>query len=145
MKLSLSQASKSTQTSKTTLSRWIAKGKISAEKQSNGSYLIDSSELERIKNLKSISNQSHKTVIGQMATMPDTTNETSMLRRELELLHEQRKRDYELIDDLRSRLDQESDERRKLTMMLTDMRANPSKKPTESLRERLARWIAGNP
>jgi excisionase family DNA binding protein len=49
MKLSLSQAAKESGTSKPTLSRWIAKGRVSAERQQDGSYLIDASELDRIR------------------------------------------------------------------------------------------------
>jgi predicted site-specific integrase-resolvase len=143
MKLSLSQAAKETGSSKATLSRWIAKGRISGEKQPNGSYKIDPSELDRIKDLMGNGNGIKKPNLKRMETPSETHNETSMLRREIELLHEQRQRDYELIDDLRRRLDQESEERRKLTMMLTDMRPKAPQKPVESLRVRLARWIAG--
>ena len=52
MKLSLSQAAKKTGVSKPTLSRWIKKGEISAEKLENGGYLIDASELDRVMSMK---------------------------------------------------------------------------------------------
>jgi excisionase family DNA binding protein len=52
MKLSLSQAAKKTGVSKPTLSRWVKKGEISAEKLANGGYLIDASELDRVMSMK---------------------------------------------------------------------------------------------
>ena len=58
VKLSLSQAARESGTSKPTLSRWIAKGKVSAERQQDGSYLIDPSELDRIKDLMRNGNRS---------------------------------------------------------------------------------------
>lgn len=48
MKLTMGQAAKQASVSKTTLSRAVNSGKLSAEKQSNGSYLIDPSELFRV-------------------------------------------------------------------------------------------------
>jgi hypothetical protein len=44
----LGQAAKATGKSKTTISKAIQSGKISAEKQENGSYQIDPSELHRV-------------------------------------------------------------------------------------------------
>jgi hypothetical protein len=44
----LGQAAKATGKSKTTISKAIHSGKISAEKQENGSYQIDPSELHRV-------------------------------------------------------------------------------------------------
>ena len=121
MKLSLSQAAKKTGVSKPTLSRWIKKGEISAEKLENGGYLIDASELDRVMSMKergnSVTGNSNPKML-QIAT----PNETSMLHREIELLLQRLKdRDGE-IDDLRRRLDTESEERRKLTLMLLDRR-----------------------
>ena len=121
MKLSLSQAAKTTGVSKPTLSRWIKKGEISAEKLENGGYQIDASELDRVMSLKERGN--NVTRNGNPETLQMATpNETSMLHREIELLIQRLKdRDGE-IEDLRRRLDTEGEERRKLTLMLLDRR-----------------------
>ena len=121
MKLSLSQAAKTTGVSKPTLSRWIKKGEISAEKLENGGYQIDASELDRVMSLKERGN--NVTRNGNPQTLQTATpNETSMLHREVELLIQRLKdRDGE-IEDLRRRLDTEGEERRKLTLMLLDRR-----------------------
>lgn len=51
MHLTLSQAAKHVGINKATLSRYIKQGKISAEKQEDGSYHIDPSELDRLREL----------------------------------------------------------------------------------------------
>jgi len=121
MKLSLSQAAKKTGVSKPTLSRWIKKGEISAEKLENGGYLIDASELDRVMSMKERGNSVTGNGSPEMLQTV-TPNETSMLHREVELLVQRLKDREGEIDDLRRRLDTESEERRKLTMMLLDRR-----------------------
>ena len=136
MKLSLSQAARESGTSKPTLSRWIAKGKVSAERQQDGSYLIDPSELDRIKDLMRNGNRSGNPNMKQS----ETPQETSALRREVELLRERLDDKDGVINDLRRRLDDETEERRtaqaKLTALLTDQRATAPQKAAEG---RLAR------
>ncbi len=136
MKLSLSQAARESGTSKPTLSRWIAKGKVSAERQQDGSYLIDPSELDRIKDLMRNGNGSGNPNVKQS----ETSQETSALRREVELLRERLDDKDGVINDLRRRLDDETEERRtaqaKLTALLTDQRATAPQKTAEG---RLAR------
>ena len=51
MHLTLSQAAKHVGINKATLSRYIKQGKISAVKQEDGSYHIDPSELDRLREL----------------------------------------------------------------------------------------------
>ncbi len=136
VKLSLSQAARESGTSKPTLSRWIAKGKVSAERQQDGSYLIDPSELDRIKDLMRNGNGSSNPNMKQS----ETSQETSALRREVELLRERLDDKDGVINDLRRRLDDETEERRtaqaKLTALLTDQRATAPQKAAEG---RLAR------
>ena len=136
VKLSLSQAAKESGTSKPTLSRWIAKGRVSAERQQDGSYLIDASELDRIKDLMRNGNGSGNPNMKQS----ETPQETSALRREVELLRERLDDKDGVINDLRRRLDDETEERRtaqaKLTALLTDQRATAPQKAAEG---RLAR------
>jgi len=131
MKLSLSQAAKESGTSKPTLSRWIAKGKVSAERQQDGSYLIDPSELDRIKDLMRNGNGSGNPNMKQL----ETPHETNALQREIELLRERLGDKDEVIHDLRRRLDEETEERRmaqtKLTALLTDQRQKAAEKPVQ--------------
>lgn len=131
MKLSLSQAAKESGTSKPTLSRWIAKGKVSAERQQDGSYLIDPSELDRIKDLMRNGNGSGNPNMKQL----ETQHETNALQREIELLRERLGDKDEVIHDLRRRLDEETEERRmaqtKLTALLTDQRQKATEKPVQ--------------
>ena len=131
MKLSLSQTAKESGTSKPTLSRWIAKGKVSAERQQDGSYLIDVSELDRIKDLMKRGNGSGNPNMKQL----ETPNEANALQREIELLRERLGDKDNVIDDLRRRFDEEAEERRmtqaKLTALLTHEREKAPEKPVE--------------
>lgn len=143
MKLSLSQAAKETGTSKPTLSRWIAKGKVSAERQQDGSYLIDASELDRIKDLTGNGNGSETPPLKQL----ETPHETSALRREIELLRERIGDKDGVINDLRRRLDEETEERRiaqaKLTGLLTDQRATAPQNAAEGFLARAWSFLRG--
>ena len=131
MKLSLSQTAKESGISKPTLSRWIAKGKVSAERQQDGSYLIDVSELDRIKDLMKRGNGSGNPNMKQL----ETPNEANALQREIELLRERLGDKDNVIDDLRRRLDEEAEERRmtqaKLTALLTHEREKTPEKLVE--------------
>jgi excisionase family DNA binding protein len=133
MKLSLSQAAKETGTSKPTLSRWVAKGRVSAERQQDGSYLIDASELDRIKSFMRNGNGSGNPPMKQS----ETPQESSVLQREMDVLRERIADKDGVINDLRRRLDEETEERRmtqaKLTALLTDQRATAPQKAAEGL------------
>jgi hypothetical protein len=52
MQLTLGQAAKAVGMNKATLSRYIKQGKISAEKQEDGSCRIDPSELDRLQDMR---------------------------------------------------------------------------------------------
>ena len=51
MYLTLGQAAKQSGIGKATLSRYIKQGKLSAQKQEDGSYRIDASELDRVQSI----------------------------------------------------------------------------------------------
>lgn len=51
MQVTLGQAAKQLGVGKATLSRYIKQGKLSAQKQEDGSYRIDVSELDRIRGI----------------------------------------------------------------------------------------------
>ena len=120
----LGQAAKEVGCSKATLSRAIKNGKLSAFRNDDNTYSIDPSELQRWVDSNSHRNSKMKRIATQGET-PETPPENSKLQAEAEGLRAQ----VELLkserDDLRSRLDAESEERRKLTAMLTDQRRGP--------------------
>jgi chromosome segregation ATPase len=70
MKLNLIAAAKEVQRDKSTLSRAIARGKLSAERQQDGSYLIDPAELSRA--------YPERRKNSSMATLTDATNEQQL-------------------------------------------------------------------
>ena len=128
MTLSLNQAVKTGKIAKTTLQRALDNGDISATKNNRGHWVIDESEFGRW--LSSRSAEHSKTSNENRRGTPEkTTDKTSDLKAEIKLLQERvagketevRRLENER-DDLRLRLDSESEERRKLTALLTDQR-----------------------
>lgn len=139
MKLSASQAAKETGKSIPTITRAIKSGKISAEKQENGGYLIEASELFRLFDKKQDVSDVTSNILG---------NETPIETKVLEVKLEAKDKEIALLlserDDLRRRLDSESEERRKLTMLLSDMREKTPQKPTEGQKGFWAALIGKN-
>ena len=124
MHLSLGQAAKETGMDKSTLSRAIKSGKLSATRQENGGYAIDPAELFRV--FAPASKDTEQPVLARDTAL-DGWSENQALRMHLETatlrVHldaatlRMREKDEE-IRDLRHRLDIEGEERRKLTLML---------------------------
>ena len=129
MKFTVGTAAKETGKAKSTISRYISTGKISAVKTKGGSYEIDAAELFRVFPRVERSNSSRNSQMERSATHKNT-DETRVLEAKLEFLQQERERERrqleQTIEDLRRRLDAESEERRTLTLMLTDQR--PKKK-----------------
>ena len=121
MTYTLGTAAKATGKSKPTIQRAIKSGRISAKKNDKGNYVIDPAELHRVYPPVSRNGNDNGTLKQNV-----TPNNNTVLQREIELLREQLGRERETISDLRRRLDAESEERRRLTMMITDQR--PKKK-----------------
>ena len=124
MKYTLGQASKETGVSKPTLSRAIKNGDLSASGGGGKSYKIDASELGRW--LEGYRQRNPKVVAPvtphETPETPETSSGNSVLQAKLEIM-EQRFSDAEkTIQDLRTRLDVESEERRTLTRQITDQR-----------------------
>lgn len=118
MVYTVGQAAKATGKSKPTISRAIKTGALSAVKNDDGSYTIDPAELHRIfPPTPSSSNDNPEILRSETPALQAT------LQREIELLRERLTDKDAVIDDLRHRLDRESEERRKLTAILTDQRA----------------------
>jgi hypothetical protein len=124
MHLSLGQAAKETGVDKSTISRAIKSGKLSATRKENGGYAIDPAELFRV-----FASASQET--GPPALAHDTTRdgwsenqalrlqwEATALRMQLEAATLRIQDKDAEIRDLRHRLDTEGEERRKLTLML---------------------------
>ena len=125
MKFTVGTAAKETGKAKSTISRYIKQGRLSAEKTANGSYAIDAAELFRVFPRVEWSNGSRNGEIERSATHKNT-HETGVLEAKLEAAEQRIADKDKTIDDLRRRLDEESEERRRLTMMLTYQR--PKKK-----------------
>ena len=96
--------------SKPTVLRAIQAGRISASRDATGGWVIEPAELQRV-----------YPVSVQRNAAP-TRDEPAVLRRELEVLREERERERHeaqaTIADLRRRLDAEAEERRRLTAVL---------------------------
>lgn len=142
---SLTEAAQAAGKSKSTVLRAIKKGKISATKDGNGQYQIEPVELFRAypdatdDALRDAPNGAPRTTHDAPRNADDAPEinalqaEVKGLQGQVDLLTSER-------DDLRGRLDTESEERRKLTMMLTDQREAP--KPAERQGTRAGFWIA---
>lgn len=120
MSWSVSRAARETGLSKSTISRAIKSGRVSAAKQHDGSYLIEPAELFRVypRNVaQPPSDARHDAVRNPLEEASTTSlNEIELLRLKLamteELLAQERensKRQYETVLDLRKRLDAATD------------------------------------
>jgi hypothetical protein len=115
MTLSLGQAAKEVGLDKSTLSRAIKRGKLSAQRTDSGGYAIDPAELFRV--FPPASQTSH-TTSPPIGVPSETLIENRELRIKLEAAELRLREKDDEIHDLRHRLDAESDERRKLTLRL---------------------------
>lgn len=144
MPYTLGEAAKATGKSKPTIQRAIKNGSISAMRKDDGSYSIDPAELHRVYAPVTPLAGNDTGDMKQLVTPSETPvlqAQLAGLRGELEQVKGER-------DHLRRRLDTEADERRRLTMLLTDQRQQqppaPRPSPTvEGWRRRLAGWIVG--
>jgi hypothetical protein len=120
MKHTLGTAAKATGLSKTTIHRAIKSGKLSANRNENGSFEIDASELHRVY---------QPVTVNPTLEQPVTGTETALLSQENAFLRLQLEREREFNRDLQAMLKHESEERRKLTSLLThhqDQKDTPS-------------------
>ena len=116
MKYTLSQAAEATGKNKTTIQRAIKSGKISAQKDDNGAYKIDPSELHRVFPIKTA--QQAKSNNTQHDAIPRNINHLEQLlnlEKELAVMQERNRgleseRDLlqSTVQDLRKRLDHAS-------------------------------------
>jgi excisionase family DNA binding protein len=123
MLMTVKQAAEATGKSKPTILRAIQAHRISATKDElSGAWMIDPAELHRV-----YPPASAQPVRTEPMTQDASADEAASLRRELATLTAEREREREQlqarIDDLSRRLDGEAAERRRLTAILTDQRA----------------------
>ena len=114
MSYTLGQAAKAASVSKTTIQRAIKSGRVSASRQSDGSYVIDPAELHRV--FPSDGNGD-----GEMASSV-TVNVTGELRVEVEMLRERLTEKDAVIADLREDRDHWRAQAEQATRLLTDQR-----------------------
>ena len=100
MPYTLGQASKATGISKPTLSRAIKSGKLSGQKQPDGSFLIDPAELNRVYPLVVATSNDNRNM-----EHSETPSNPNALQAQLETLREERDRERQqlqaTIEDLR--------------------------------------------
>ncbi len=112
MALSAKEAAELVGMSKNAIFKAIRTGKLSAEKDINGEWQIEPVELFRVYQPV---NESSRTTL-QPSSRQDAPQAIEFLQRENEILRD-------TVADLRARLDAEAEERRKLTLILTEVRS----------------------
>jgi excisionase family DNA binding protein len=125
----LGEACKQAKVSKPTLSKAIKNGRLSAEKQPDGSYRIQPAELFRVFPPETPPNGLSRNEFDGRETGNETQlarDQIAELRQRLALLTGERERERQQLTDqimdLRRRLDSEAEERRRLTLIVTDQR-----------------------
>lgn len=137
----LGQAAKEAGCSKATISRAIKNGKLSANKNDDNTYAIDAAELMRwIDSNGRINGQSKRNKTP--SETPETPLENSGLRAEVDGLRAQVDLLKSERDHLREKLGAESEERRKLTAMLTDQRPTAPVMPQNGTSAHWGYWMA---
>jgi hypothetical protein len=150
MSYTLGQAAKATGTSKPTLSRAIKSGRLSAQKQPDGSFVIDPAELHRVYPPATTTGNDNGN-----AEQSETQNNPKALQEQLETLREERDRERRqlqaTIDDLRDergRLLKVLEEQAGTVKQLTYQPQTTQPDPTEAHQPRqwptpATYWLAG--
>lgn len=139
MSWSISRAARETGLSKSTISRAIKSGRVSAARQHDGSYLIEPAELFRVyprNPAQPPSDARHDAVRNPLEKASATaSNEIELLKLKLsmteELLAQEREnsqRQHETVQDLRKRLDSATDKVLALAQPSPDAAHNPRKR-----------------
>ncbi|MGZ5474505.1 MAG: helix-turn-helix domain-containing protein [Thermoanaerobaculia bacterium] len=119
--VSLGRAARMLGCSKATVGRWIKSGKISATKTEIGGWLIDVSEIDRVRS--EVPRDGDAEPAMSQSAPGNGTGTDNGLQVEFRVLREMLADRDETVRDLRQRLDAEVEERRRLTtMLLTDQR-----------------------
>ena len=122
--LTLGQAARLTGTSKTTLTRAIKAGRLSAARRDDGSYEIDAAELARVYSVTPATGSATGTVVHQATPLRDTVaiGETPALRAEIEGLRAQLAMMREHADDLKAQRDSWQKQAEASQRLLVDQR-----------------------
>ena len=115
----LGEAAKQAGCSKSTISRAIKNGKLSANRLEDESYAIDPAELERWNSSNGHRNAKKKRIATHGET-PETLRNISTVEAELTAARQLAEERLRTIDDLRGRLDKEAEERRQITTRLLE-------------------------
>lgn len=115
MKLSLGQAAKETGKSKSTISKAVKSGRLSAIRNDQGGWDIDPSELFRVYNRVNPETV-EETSLGARQETPEETPDDKVLKAELKFLHEQ-------VTSLKEDRDHWRDQAKSATALLTHDRA----------------------
>ncbi len=119
--LTLGQAARLTGTSKTTITRAIKSGRLSATRREDGSYEIDPAELSRVYEVKPETVAATGTVV-QHATPVGDPDETPILKAEIEGLRAQLALMKEHADDLKTQRDSWQHQAEASQRLLADQR-----------------------
>jgi len=131
--ISLNEAAKLTGRAKSTISKALKTGKMSyvSKDAKTGAYEIDPAEAERVFPSKQETTKSYQSKNTEYPVG------NSILQVKLEAMEHRFTDAQNTIEDLRTRLDAESVERRQLTAMLTDQREKPVKPSKRNFWSRL--------
>jgi len=124
-KLSISEAARRAGVQRSTIYRKAKKGRVSLERGSDGRQQIDESELLRCWPDASRTPQAAPSVQKRNMQQSGTVAEINNLKRELEVLQQQRYRDDTTLDDLRTERDRLLGIIESTTRQLEGMRAKP--------------------
>ncbi len=125
MSLSVKEAADLVGMTKTAIFKAIKVGKISAVKDVNGEWQIEPVELFRV--YPPVSDSSRK------PSAPSSQPAIDSLQRENELLRD-------TVNDLRRRLDAESEERRRLSLILNETRTPATQSPASQTEQPKGFW-----
>lgn len=131
--LTLNQAAKASNKSKSTLFEAIRNGRLSAKRDDKNQWCIEPAELFRVypaeqKNRSTTGSENRDKTPQEQ----DRTRIAGLIIREVKLLERERETLMDTIADLRHRLDTETNERQRLTLMLEHQRnKSEEESPTE--------------
>lgn len=122
----LNQAAKACHKSKSAILEAIRSGRLSASRDDKNQWQIDPAELFRVYPARTTTEPPYQVANHQTEPIPTPTENhstTAIILDKIASIEAERDRERQqlqnTIDDLRHRLDQETEERRKLTMLLT--------------------------
>jgi len=126
MYFTLGQAAKETGKSKATISKYLNNGRLSFLSKDTNGYKIDAAELFRV-----FPKPEQQTGINEQSRTPTVNTDLHFKNMELQIKLDAANKDIEYLkadkEDYKKRLDDEANERRKLTMILTDKKTEKKK------------------